>query len=174
MKKKQQDTSRRFAKSYRRTVLLGGNKTCSLKRHFRGFLREVVGYLDSLAAQHPERFVYPHVDTIVKHCRRFGSQNEYSKASVEKALAYLKARHIISPRVERVVSGQLRDGFIVAPHEHLTITPCATQCRFVGIAAPFDCWHQLPNGVVFWVNPHDPERHTRWPEITEPLGDENE
>jgi hypothetical protein len=157
--------SRRFANSYRRTVPLGGNKTCSLKRHFCGVLHEVVGYLDLLASKHPEnRFVYAHVDTILKHCSRFDSKNKYSKTAIEKSLAYLRTRHVISARLVRFCDGHLRDGFIVAPHEHLTISPSATKCCFVGLATPFDCWHQLPTGELFWVNPDDPCRHG-WPEL---------
>lgn len=161
-----QKDSRRFAYSYRRVVPLGGNKSCSLKRHFYGVLHEVVGYLDLLASKHPDtRFVYASVDSILDHCRRYDSKNKYSKAAVEKALAYLRARHIISARLVRPCDDQERDGFIVAPHEHLTVCPTATACRFVGMAAPFDCWHQLPTGEIFWVNPNDPDRHRHWPEM---------
>ncbi|MBZ5534002.1 MAG: hypothetical protein LAO20_21435 [Acidobacteriia bacterium] len=161
----EKEDSRRFANSYRPIVPLGGNKSCSLKRHFYGVLHEVVGYLDLLASKHPDlRFAYPGVGDILDHCRRFDSKNKYSKAAVEKALAYLRARHVISARLVRFCDGQLRDGFIVAPHEHLTICTSATRCRFVGMAAPFDCWHQLPTGEVFWVNPNEPDRH-RQPEL---------
>jgi hypothetical protein len=59
----------------------------------------------------------------------------------------------------RFCDGQLREGFIVAPHQHVTVLLGATQCRYVGMAAPFDCWHQLPTGEVFWVDPANPNRH---------------
>jgi hypothetical protein len=151
----EKEASRRFAKSYRRVVNLGGNKACSLKRHFDGVVHEVVGYLDYLATLHPEtRFAYASVDVIVAHCQKFTSKEKFSKAAVEKALKYLQMRHIISRRVTRWCAGQMRDGFIVAPHEHLTIRPSATKCRFVGMAAPFDCWEQDPQtNEVFWRMP---------------------
>lgn len=152
---------RRFAQSFRRTVDLGGNKNCSLKRHFKGALREVVGYLDLLAGNHSERFVCPSVAKIVYYCTKFGSENSYSKTSIEKALAYLRKRHVISGRVVRFWNGAMREGFIVAPHINLTIRQGETKCVYVGMAAPFDCWHQLPTGEIFWVDPQDPNRHKR-------------
>src|SRR6185437_5187333 len=40
---------------------------CSLKRHFLGCPREVVGYLDNEAKRNPRRFVWVKVDRIVKN-----------------------------------------------------------------------------------------------------------
>ena len=151
---------RRFAKSYRPAVHLGGNKNCSLKRHFFGGLHEVVGYLDFLASRHPEsRFVYASIADIIEHCRKFDSKTKYNKRWINYALEYLRLRHIVSARLVRLCDGQMREGFIVAPHQHVTVLLGATQCRYVGMAAPFDCWHQLPTGEVFWVDPADPNRH---------------
>ncbi len=156
------DKSRRGADSFRKRVDLGGNKSCSLKRHFKGIFREVIGYLEFWAARHPEtRFVYCGVDDIVAHCTKFKSKEGYNKRAVEYVLAILRGRNIISPRLCRHCDGQMREGFIVAPHEHLTKMVGATKCVFVGMAGAFDCWHQLPTGEVFWVNPADPKRHNQ-------------
>ncbi len=154
------DKSRRGADSFRKHVPLGGNKNCSLKRHFKGIFREVIGYLDLQAARHPEtRFVYCSVQNIVDHCTKFDTKNKYSTRSVEYVLSIARARHILSPHLRRHCDGQMRDGFIVAPHEHLTKQVGATKCVFIGMAEPFDCWHQLPTSEILWVNPADPNRH---------------
>lgn len=156
------DPTRRGAESYTRTVDLGGNKQCSLKRHFRGIFHEVIGYLDLQAKRHPEtRFVYCGVDDIVAHCTKFKSKESYKKRAVVYVLTILRERHIISPRLRRHCDGQMRDGFIVAPHEHVTKQKGSTKCVFVGMAGAFDCWHQLPTGEIFWVNPNDLNRHKK-------------
>lgn len=157
----EKESSRRFAESFRRVVELGGNKNCSLKRHFRGVLREVVGYLDLMAAKHPEtRFVYCSVDSIIEHCCRFDSKEVYKPRGVKYALEYLRRRHIVSVPLLLNCDGQFREGFIVAPHEHVTIQTSATKCRFVGMAAPFDCWEQSPTGEIFWINKQDSALHS--------------
>ena len=142
---------RRFVASYRKRVELGGNKKCTLKRHFRGGLREVVGFLDLLASKDPERFVWPHVSTIVAHCRKFGKKDQYNERWVQYALAYLRSRHMISSRVTRLRNGMWHEGFIVADHDGLTDQPTKTACIYMGIGAMKNCWTQDENGHVFWV-----------------------
>jgi hypothetical protein len=150
--------SRRFAHSFRRTVELKPEETCSLKHHYRGAMREVVGLLDMWASNDPERFVYAGVDAIVKHCKRYQQpKNKYGARWVKYVLAALRARNIISERVLRVRKGEKIEGFIVALHEHLVLPISESRCRLVGMAAPFNCWKQaigpdnLPYGPVWWV-----------------------
>lgn len=107
MSEQQKALERRFAACYRKTVDLGGNKQCSLKRHFSRALREVVGYLDLLASKNPElRFVYCSVHSIVEHCNRFDSEQNYKKRGVEYALEYLRSSLIERFPASRVVAVQ--------------------------------------------------------------------
>jgi hypothetical protein len=165
MDKEQINHDRRFAQSYRRTVELGGNNVCSLQRHFRGALHEVVHWLDLWAANHPERFVIATVPGIVEHCKKYGSGTYYKTRLIEYCLAHLRRRCIISGRLVRMFNGEPREGFIVARHDCVTTARGKTKCVFVGMATPFDCWHQLPSGEIFWVDPTDPQRHSRHEEL---------
>jgi hypothetical protein len=98
---------------------LTAHQKCQLKNHYRGALREVAGYLDLLASRDPERFVFAKPDNIVDHCRRFEQpSNKYGKRWVERALAELRARHVIT-RAIRVRGYQEKLGWIVAHHDAL-------------------------------------------------------
>ena len=100
-------------------VELKKGDTCSLKRHFRGCTREVIGYLDLLAKNNPQRFAYCRVVNIVKHCKRYKGK-KYSKSMVEVSVAYLRQHWFITTEVElRVNYGIERPGFFVLPHDLL-------------------------------------------------------
>src|SRR5258705_7263505 len=68
-----------LAKNFKPHVALKNSEVCSsLKRHYRGALRQVVGYLDLLATKDPERFVWPSISDIQKHCRDYKRGGLYS------------------------------------------------------------------------------------------------
>src|SRR5271169_2773251 len=73
-----------------------------LAHHYRGAMREVVGFLDLLAANDPERFVFCGVDAIVKHCKKYQSKNLHGKRWVEKVLAELRRRNVVSKALTRI------------------------------------------------------------------------
>jgi len=109
-----------FNRSFRPVVSLKSADVCSLKRHFRGVLREAIGYLDKLAGNDPERFVWPTVPDIVRHCTKYSqSRAPYRQRIVEAALAFFRHLHVISGPVIRVRGGLPRRGFIVTPHDAL-------------------------------------------------------
>jgi hypothetical protein len=144
---------RSFAGSFCRVT--HDKENCELKNHYRGAMREVVGYLDMLAAKDPERFVFCGVDDIVKHCQKYQSKNLHSKTWVEKLLAELRHRHVVSGRLVRVRRHQEVVGFIVAPHSCLTETMLDGTCIFRGPVQTCGRWERTgnagPGTVLFWA-----------------------
>jgi len=124
----------RFKRSFKPTRYVRAGETCSLKLHFTGAVREVVGYLDKLASNNRERFVFAGVDDIVVHCGRYKGKG-YEKRIIEYVLQYLRARSIIGPPVTRKIKVgnylEERRGFIVTSHDSLSILT-GTTCEFVG------------------------------------------
>lgn len=107
---------------------------CQTKRHFRGCVREVIGYLDSLAARDPERFTWVSAAGIVEHCNRFSQgKAPYKLRMVMYALAYLR-KHCLIERVKRFRCRARRDGFIVAAHGCFTEQQ-GTECVWVGYSS---------------------------------------
>lgn len=142
---------------------LSPHVSCSLKRHFRGALREVVGYLDLIAKKDSERFVYPKVDSIVAACKKYkqvdekGKPIKYSRRIVENALEYLRAWWFISGPVFRVRDHVRRKGFIVAPHDAIARrdgATCALAAHWRADSKPTApaTWNTDPEtGAVFWA-----------------------
>ncbi len=111
-------TTRRFAGSFRP---VSKKKDCTkLKDHYTGAMRELVGILDLWAANDHERFVFARVSEIRKRCKYFKSDKSYGPRWIEKGLAELRARNIVSKRVMRVRDHEEKWGYIVAPHACLT------------------------------------------------------
>jgi hypothetical protein len=109
--------------SFTRIVPLKDGAVCpGLKRHYRNCAREVVGYLDSLAANDAERFVWPSVPTIVKHCNlRRKIKKPYRQRQVEYVLNFLRKQLILSEQLERVRGGAVRQGWILSHHDAVTV-----------------------------------------------------
>jgi hypothetical protein len=83
-----------FSASLKKLVLLKEDESCSLKRHFSGCIRQVVGYLDLLAKNDADRVVWVKAKNIQKHCKNYGKKKDgkptaYSMAMIEKALKLL-------------------------------------------------------------------------------------
>lgn len=123
----------RFRQSFTPVVRLKPKAKHQLKHHFRGCIREVVGYLDSLAARDPERFVWPTPEAVVKHCNRFKGKRPYKLRMVKYVLAFLREQFVLE-RVTRFRFGALRDGYIVAPHDCFTERK-ENECFWVGYSA---------------------------------------
>jgi hypothetical protein len=137
--------TRSFSGSFNR---ISKHEDCKLANHYRGAMREVVGFLDLLASNDPERFVFCSVDAIHQHCKKFQSKELHGKRWVEKVLRELRRRKIISARVQRWRNFRNTDGFLVAPHAAITCRMTNEEgsfCVFMGwgAAQPFA---QLPNG----------------------------
>ena len=162
---------RRFGKSFRPVVDdIAPGESCSLKRHYRGVLRELIGYVDYLAELDPkkERFVFAHVDALAAGCKKFENKTRYSKTAIEKGLKEFRARHIISKRLTRIRNGEEKTGFIVAPHDCLAV-PGQGGCVFKGQLRAPGRWERSPGspceehstynvecknckaGVIFWA-----------------------
>jgi len=129
---------------------------CSYKRHCKGVVREVIGYLELQAKRDHtgERFVWCRVDGIVEHCKRYKGE-EYGERAVKYALKFLKRKHVISSRVFRHRKGAMREGFIVTPHNALFIST-KRLCEFVGRNVPHThfrrdektrSWYWVPKGL---------------------------
>lgn len=142
---------RTFAHSFTPVVNLKRGETCSLKRHYRGALHELIGYLDLLAQKDPERFVFAHMDTIISACSKFKSKKPFRERAIKYALAELRLRFIVSKRLMRSRFGREMEGFIVAPHDSLALQH-DHQCRLRGqaLGGP-SVWARTEGGVVFWA-----------------------
>lgn len=116
-------TKRRFTKSFRKIYdQLEPGEQCNFEHHYKGVLREVIHWLNLWASNRPDRFVFAEVEAIAAHCHRFKNpKSKYAPRSVGYVLAELRARGVISGRLMRMVDGEERWGFIVAPHDCLTV-----------------------------------------------------
>jgi hypothetical protein len=114
-----------------------------LAHHYRGAMREVVGILDKWAANDPERFVFCHVDAIAEQCKKYQSKNLHGKRWVEKVLAELRRRHVISKPLTRIRRHEEVTGCIVAPHDCLTVREDDGLCVLVGQLAAPGCWKRV-------------------------------
>lgn len=108
-------SEKRGERSTRPVVNLRG-KPCGLKRHFRGVLRQVIGYLDALACNDPERFAWPGREDIQRHARKWKGGGTASRAQVYRSLKLAQEMGIIE-RVDRIRNGSLHVGFIVPAHD---------------------------------------------------------
>lgn len=114
----------RLNQKFTKIVPLKNGETCtSLKRHYKNCAREVIGYLESVLKHFPdeERFVWAHVATIVKRCNKHRkSKAPYKQRAVEYALTFLRGQLVLTP-TERVRRGVLRQGWILAHHDAITV-----------------------------------------------------
>jgi hypothetical protein len=123
-----------FNRHFHHERILRTEDTCSAKLHFMGAARQVVGYLELLAANDSQRFVFPSVEDIVKHCGRYQGR-KYQKRVVESVLTFLRENLIISEAYmqKRRVGNYRRlvRGFTVYPHDCF-FTRKGNRCNFVG------------------------------------------
>jgi hypothetical protein len=110
-----------FPNSFHPTRILRTGDVCSLKKHFSHAVREVIGYLETLAACDHERFVWCEIKNIVEHCNRYKGPG-YSTRIVKYALAFLCENYVITPvELVRQVGAyeRLVLGWVVMPHDAL-------------------------------------------------------
>ena len=140
-----------FRDSFRPHHVLKTDAVCGLKKHYKNVLREVVGYLDMLAGNDPERFAFASVPDITKHCNKFSKGGApYKQRQVENALEFLRAQFVISGRVERQRLGLLRSGFIVTPHDALCLR-AKNCCEFKGAGfVPGTKFQTMPGARCWW------------------------
>jgi hypothetical protein len=153
---------RRFSKSFQRKYhKLKPGETCMLKHHYSGALRELVGLLDLWAANDPERFIPLDggVDAIVRCCHRYKGAG-YGKRAIEYALREVRERHIISDWLVRIRDGEEVSGFIMAPHDCLSVRESDTTCIFKGQLRAPGYWKrdvlktasgEVKLGPVYWA-----------------------
>jgi hypothetical protein len=131
-------------------TLRTSDAVCNHKHHFRGILREVIGYFELRAKGDRERFVYFSVGHLTDHCNRYKS-DAYKERAVKYAIAYLRRKHFIIRRLERKRGGMLREGVIVTPHDCL-FQKTSRQCEFVGRKAP-GRWRRDPaTRSWYWIS----------------------
>jgi nucleotide-binding universal stress UspA family protein len=112
---------------------------CSLKRHFRGALRQVIGRWDYLAEHDPERFVWESLSNTARNCTNYKTGERYTLRWVESVKAVARSLGLISVQLQRVRYGVLREGFILADHDKIAETQLANaNKRVVGSYCTMD------------------------------------
>jgi hypothetical protein len=146
-----------FSGSLKPLVRVKAGEPCSLKRHFTGCMRQVIGFLDLLANNDPDRLVWVTTASVQKHCKNYRAKGKppYSLKMVEVCLKALRDKGIISR--QHAVELQERRGFVVdhafvvTPHDALCVKSNTT-CRFVGMGeVPGTKWAS-GNGDVWFVS----------------------
>jgi hypothetical protein len=105
------------------------DKTCRLKRHFIGCLRQVVGLAEKLADNDPERFIWITQKGFMAHARKRTS-GMYSNRQVRYSIGVAKQIGILTP-TERKRNGVKRKGYIVREHDLMTVSQgsrCVLSC----------------------------------------------
>jgi hypothetical protein len=108
----------RGARSTRSDVRVPKEKPCTLKRHFLGCLRQVIGLAEKLARNDPERFVWAGQQAFLKHAKKRDGKRGYSQRQVRYSLATAESYGVLTP-ARRVRNGVLRTGFIVEHHDRI-------------------------------------------------------
>jgi hypothetical protein len=141
-----------FTRSFRSQVSgLKPGEQCGWKKHFRFAAREVVGFLQLLAGNNPDGFIFASVPEIVKGCL-------YSKPKqreVEDILRWLRDRGIISDGFDDLFKQHDgRRGFI-GPTQAIHDVLCERDksiCRFIGwdsVGPVVKLGEHFPDSVVF-------------------------
>jgi hypothetical protein len=103
------------------------SEKCSWRRHCRGCARDLIGYLEVLANNNPDRAVFASLPALTKCCNGRYRKNKkpYSERMVQETLRVFRELKIVSKRIVRPVDykGLVvdRECFIVAPHKSMTI-----------------------------------------------------
>jgi hypothetical protein len=112
------ETKAANARTFRNVVPVSKTGKCCWKNHATGAMREVIGYLDAVAAQSPARFVWSSVKTIIYGSSKWDRDKKYSRSSVFAALAKLKQLGIV--RKEFLSAGDRPvEGLIVRTHDSM-------------------------------------------------------
>jgi hypothetical protein len=121
-------STRRFAHSFHTIGKPPKGKPCDkLKYHYSGALRELVGIIELIAENDPDRFAFLNMPAMMEHCHRYKQpENKFGERWLRQCLSELRARSIISKRLQHLANRQIgmREGFYVVPH--------AAVCKEVG------------------------------------------
>src|SRR5581483_4589331 len=139
---------------------------CKLKNHFAGAMREVVGFLDLLASRRADRFVFARPDAIAKRCKKYQTKELHGKRWVQKILAELRRRGVISEPVVRLHDLVPRRGFFVATHQAL----CCRHSRTDANGTASVCFMLGRGTVATWPAENDFEFWGDAPPDGPPLG----
>ena len=107
----------RFARSIHPVAVKAGRPCDSLKRHFAGYLRQFVGYVDLLARHDHERFVWAQTKDIGDHM--VNAFKPPSRRTTMFCRAKARELGIIGGQHMRFRAGRMREGFIVAKHDSI-------------------------------------------------------
>ncbi len=105
-------------KLFRVTVLTSKTGVCSWKRHARGCMAQLLGYMEWMAAQDSEGFVWPKIETIIKKCQTWDGHKQYKRSMVFRCLAEAKRLGILVRDI-RFRRGKNRRGFVMTAHDSM-------------------------------------------------------
>jgi hypothetical protein len=105
-------------KLFRATVLASKTGVCSWKRHAKGCMAQLLGYMGSMAALDSEGFMWPKIETIIKKCQTYDGRKEYKRSMVFRCLAEAKRLGIVCRDI-RFRRGKNRLGFVMASHDSM-------------------------------------------------------
>jgi hypothetical protein len=131
-------------------TLRSSDAVCNHKHHFRGVLREVIGYFELRAKKDRESFVWFSEAHLVEHCKHYKGEKYYER-SVRYAVSFLRRKHFISKRLVRKRGGVLREGVIVTPHDAL-FQRAKLLCEFVGRKAPARWRRDSDTRSWYWIS----------------------
>jgi hypothetical protein len=101
------------------TVKLRNGQPCKLKKHYRDCDRQVIGYLETLAAQDPERFVWCQFHAIVKNAKKWKDKRPYSARHVARAIENAEKDGIVKAAWKD--RNGWRPGYVIASHDAITV-----------------------------------------------------
>ena len=116
----------RGSRSFLPDVKKPASKPCSLKRHFIGCLRQVVGYAEKLAANDPERFVWVTERGFVQQALRRNRKDLYSERQVRYSRQFAEQLGLFHP-ARKIRNGSMRVGFVVVGHDDVAV-PTGSRC----------------------------------------------
>ena len=111
----------RGSRSFLPDVKKPAHKPCSLKRHFIGCLRQVVGYAEKLAANDPERFVWLTEKGFVQQALRRNKKDRYKARQVRYCRQLAEQLGLFHP-ARRIRNGSMRLGFVVVAHNDVAVS----------------------------------------------------
>lgn len=92
---------------------------CTLKRHFLGCLRQIIGLAEKLAANDPDRFVWAGKPFFIRHARK-RRNGEYKARQVHNSFLVAELLGVLGQEEERLRNGIVRKGFTVLSHDSVT------------------------------------------------------
>jgi hypothetical protein len=103
-------------KLFRTSVIVSKSGVCSWKRHAKGCMAQLLGYMEWMATQDSERFVWSKIETIIEKCQTYDAHKKYKRSMVFRCLAEAKRLGIMCRDI-RFRRGKNRLGFVMASHE---------------------------------------------------------